>query len=112
MDSLLGLWVIPYGGGDHICPGRHFVKHEILLTFAVLFTKCDVKLAFESPDAAARVRPDISTRRLGRSRSAECRSEFGASRVRTCEFRRAVKEVVEVEQKLCASDSHFSGAGK
>ncbi|KAK0634376.1 cytochrome P450 [Bombardia bombarda] len=58
MDGLLGLW-IPYGGGDHICPGRHFAKQEIILTFAALFTLFDIELAFDSPDAAARVHPDM-----------------------------------------------------
>lgn len=58
MDGLLGLW-IPYGGGDHICPGRYFAKQEIILTFAALFTKFDIELAFTSPGAAASVRPDM-----------------------------------------------------
>ncbi|KAI0545637.1 cytochrome P450 [Xylaria curta] len=43
-DGLLGLW-IPYGGGDHMCPGRHFAKHEIMLTFALLFSEFDLELA-------------------------------------------------------------------
>ncbi|KAI1205125.1 cytochrome P450 [Annulohypoxylon truncatum] len=43
MDGLLGVW-IPYGGDDHICPGRYFAKHEILLAFAVLLTKFDIEL--------------------------------------------------------------------
>ncbi|KAK3332568.1 cytochrome P450 [Cercophora scortea] len=59
MDGLLGLW-IPYGGGDHLCPGRHFAKQQILLTFATLITKFDIELAFPSPGAAAGVKPDMS----------------------------------------------------
>ncbi|KAK3682774.1 cytochrome P450 [Podospora appendiculata] len=58
MDGLLGLW-IPYGGGDHICPGRHLAKRQILLTFAALFTKFDLELTFPSPSAAADVKPDM-----------------------------------------------------
>ncbi|KAI1451393.1 cytochrome P450 [Annulohypoxylon moriforme] len=54
MDGLLGLW-IPYGGGDHICPGRHFAKHEMLLTFVILLTKFDVELTLPS---ASEVLPD------------------------------------------------------
>ncbi|KAI1810303.1 hypothetical protein GGS20DRAFT_208003 [Poronia punctata] len=38
MDGLLGFW-IPYGGGENICPGRHFAKHKIMLTFAALLTQ-------------------------------------------------------------------------
>ncbi|KAF7950960.1 uncharacterized protein EAE97_002512 [Botrytis byssoidea] len=34
----------PYGSGERICPGRHFAKHQILLTFAVLSTSFDIEL--------------------------------------------------------------------
>ncbi|RYC55256.1 hypothetical protein CHU98_g10948 [Xylaria longipes] len=43
MEGLLGLW-IPYGGGDHVCPGRHFAKHEILMTFAAMLSEFDIQL--------------------------------------------------------------------
>ncbi|KAI1739028.1 cytochrome P450 [Xylaria scruposa] len=43
MEGLLGLW-IPYGGGDHVCPGRHFAKHEILMTFAAMLSEFDIEL--------------------------------------------------------------------
>ncbi|TRX95879.1 hypothetical protein FHL15_003021 [Xylaria flabelliformis] len=43
MEGLLGLW-IPYGGGDHVCPGRHFAKHEILMTFAAILSEFDIQL--------------------------------------------------------------------
>ncbi|KAH8892796.1 cytochrome P450 [Thozetella sp. PMI_491] len=50
MDGLAGLW-LPYGGGDRICPGRHFAKAEILVTYAVLFTKFDVEITAPNPAA-------------------------------------------------------------
>jgi cytochrome P450 len=43
MDGLAGLW-IPFGGGHHICPGRHFAKMEMMVTLAVLLDSYDVEL--------------------------------------------------------------------
>lgn len=43
MEGLAGGW-IPYGGGQRICPGRHFAKQEIIGTFAMLFTHYDIEL--------------------------------------------------------------------
>lgn len=43
MDNVAGGW-IPYGGGDRICPGRHFAKQEIIGSFATLFTHYDIEL--------------------------------------------------------------------
>ncbi|KAF2197033.1 cytochrome P450, partial [Delitschia confertaspora ATCC 74209] len=43
LDGLAGCW-IPYGGGQRMCPGRHFAKNEILGTFALLCTKYDIEL--------------------------------------------------------------------
>ncbi|KAI5861438.1 cytochrome P450 [Durotheca rogersii] len=54
-EGLLGLW-IPYGGGDHICPGRQFAKHQMLLTFAMLFDKFEIELALPDP---GRVQPNM-----------------------------------------------------
>ncbi|TGO11777.1 hypothetical protein BTUL_0102g00270 [Botrytis tulipae] len=34
----------PYGSGERMCPGRHFAKHQILLTFAVLSSSFDIEL--------------------------------------------------------------------
>jgi hypothetical protein len=31
------------GGGPPICPGRHFAKHEIFTTVAVLVTEFDIE---------------------------------------------------------------------
>ena len=47
MDGVAGGW-IPYGGGDRICPGRHFAKQEILGSFAMLFTHYDIELLTSS----------------------------------------------------------------
>lgn len=55
LDGLLGIW-IPYGGGDHICPGRQFAKHGIVLTFAVLLSKFDFELT--SSDTS-KIQPDM-----------------------------------------------------
>lgn len=43
VEGLLGLWY-PYGGGDRICPGRHYAKHQMMLTFAMLLAKFDFEL--------------------------------------------------------------------
>ncbi|KAI1772891.1 cytochrome P450 [Hypoxylon cercidicola] len=45
VEGLLGLWY-PYGGGggDRICPGRHYAKHQMVLSFAALFSKFDLEL--------------------------------------------------------------------
>ncbi|KAK8110703.1 uncharacterized protein PG998_007160 [Apiospora kogelbergensis] len=57
LDGLLGLWV-PFGGGDHMCPGRHLAKQQMLVTFALLLSEFDMEI---SGDAAtvARVKPDM-----------------------------------------------------
>lgn len=38
-----GYW-IPYGGGQRICPGRHFAKAQILLGIAFFVTVFDIEL--------------------------------------------------------------------
>ncbi|VUC24494.1 unnamed protein product [Clonostachys rosea] len=43
LDGTAGLWV-PFGGGHHICPGRHFAKMEMLGTLAVLLGSYDLEL--------------------------------------------------------------------
>ncbi|ETS85981.1 hypothetical protein PFICI_04006 [Pestalotiopsis fici W106-1] len=48
VEGLLGLWY-PYGGGDHICPGRHYAKHQIIISFAMLSEKFDFEL--QDPEA-------------------------------------------------------------
>lgn len=44
LEGLAGCW-LPFGGGQRMCPGRHFARSEILGTFAVLLTEFDVELA-------------------------------------------------------------------
>lgn len=43
LDGLAGLW-LPYGGGQRMCPGRHFAKAEIISTTAVLISQYDLEL--------------------------------------------------------------------
>ena len=43
-DGLAGAWV-PFGGGHRMCPGRHFAKVEIIVTFAMICTMFDIELA-------------------------------------------------------------------
>ncbi|KAI0010843.1 cytochrome P450 [Xylariaceae sp. FL0662B] len=43
MNGLAGIW-LPFGGGDRMCPGRHYAKTEMIITLALLFNKFDVEL--------------------------------------------------------------------
>lgn len=43
LDGLAGLW-LPYGGGQRMCPGRHFTKAEVLSTFAFLLSRFDLEV--------------------------------------------------------------------
>lgn len=43
MSGLSGIW-LPFGGGDRMCPGRHYAKTEMMITLALLFNKFDVEL--------------------------------------------------------------------
>lgn len=42
LNSYSGSW-IPFGGGIHQCPGRHWVKLQMLLTFAMLEAHFDIE---------------------------------------------------------------------
>lgn len=42
-ESVTGSF-IPYGGGDKICPGRFFAKHEAMLGFALFVMMFDIEL--------------------------------------------------------------------
>lgn len=52
VEGLLGLWY-PYGGGDRICPGRHYAKHQMVLSFATIFSKFDLELIGSEASKAA-----------------------------------------------------------
>ncbi|RYP39364.1 hypothetical protein DL768_010720 [Monosporascus sp. mg162] len=43
MAGRTGADYFPYGGGNLICPGRHFAKQQIMLTVALLVFKMDVE---------------------------------------------------------------------
>ncbi|MCJ1251309.1 hypothetical protein MMC30_008541 [Trapelia coarctata] len=43
IDGCTWNWV-PYGGGRHLCPGRHFAKREIMLAAAIFLTAYDIEL--------------------------------------------------------------------
>lgn len=43
LEGLAGCW-LPFGGGQRMCPGRHFAKSEMIGTFAMLLTRYDVEL--------------------------------------------------------------------
>ncbi len=42
-----GNW-IPYGGGQRMCPGRHFAKQEMISSLAVMLTLFDIELIDEA----------------------------------------------------------------
>ena len=42
-----GAW-IPFGGGAHQCPGRHWVKIRMLLTFAMMISAFEIELLGET----------------------------------------------------------------
>jgi len=46
MDGLSASW-IPYGGGQSLCPGRHFAKREIITATAIFLTAYDMELVEE-----------------------------------------------------------------
>lgn len=56
-DGLTGLWV-PYGGGNHTCPGRHLAKQQMLVTFAMLLSEFEMDIPADST-AAVNTKPDM-----------------------------------------------------
>ncbi|KAL2060528.1 hypothetical protein VTL71DRAFT_9169 [Oculimacula yallundae] len=54
-----GAW-IPYGGGNHLCPGRHFAKREIITTIALLLSAYDMDLINEEKD-----KPEVDMKCFG-----------------------------------------------
>ena len=43
LNGYSGAW-IPFGGGIHQCPGRHWVKLQMLLSFAIISAAFDIEL--------------------------------------------------------------------
>lgn len=43
LRGLAGRWM-PYGGGQHLCPGRHYAKSQIIGSFAFFFANYDLEL--------------------------------------------------------------------
>ena len=43
LNGYSGAWV-PFGGGIHQCPGRHWVKLQMLLSFAIISAAFDIEL--------------------------------------------------------------------
>lgn len=58
MEKLSGCW-LPFGGGQRMCPGRHFAKSEILVAFATLFLRYELELVGDN------VRPDMRWYAIG-----------------------------------------------
>lgn len=42
-----GNW-LPYGGGQRICPGRHFAKLELISSLAIMLTLFDIEISDKS----------------------------------------------------------------
>jgi cytochrome P450 len=43
LAGMEGKW-LPYGMGERMCPGRHFAKHQMMMTFAYLMSTFDIEL--------------------------------------------------------------------
>lgn len=54
LEGLSTSW-IPYGGGQSLCPGRHFAKQEIILSTAILLSAYDIELVEEK----GKKRPEV-----------------------------------------------------
>ncbi|KAK2603649.1 hypothetical protein QQS21_004122 [Conoideocrella luteorostrata] len=44
LEGLTGCW-LPFGGGQSMCPGRHFAKRQVLSAFALFFTDYELELS-------------------------------------------------------------------
>ena len=47
LKGLSGAW-IPYGGGQRMCPGRHFAKQEMISSLALMLALFDIELVDEA----------------------------------------------------------------
>lgn len=71
LAGLTGIWTL-FGGGDRMCPGRHYAKTEMIATFALLFNKFDLELLVADP---SEVRPNMRFAPFG-SRPPTCAVPF------------------------------------
>ena len=56
-EGLSGCFM-PYGGGQGLCPGRHFAKQEIIFTLATMVTLFDIEILERG---TRRVEPDLAS---------------------------------------------------
>lgn len=66
LNSYSGAW-IPFGGGIHQCPGRHWVKLQMLLSFAMINAAFDIELL----SGKEKLRVDMAKYGLGALQPAE-----------------------------------------
>ena len=66
LNGYSGAW-IPFGGGIHQCPGRHWVKLQMLLSFALITASFDIEL-LPGPD---KLKVDMAKYGLGALQPAE-----------------------------------------
>ena len=66
LNGYSGAW-IPFGGGIHQCPGRHWVKSQMLLSFAMISSAFDIELLSEKE----KLRVDMAKYGLGALQPAE-----------------------------------------
>ncbi|KAK3367522.1 cytochrome P450 [Podospora didyma] len=55
-EGIQGHWY-PFGGGSHICPGRHFAKYAVLAGLAITMKELEIELV--NRDFARETRPDL-----------------------------------------------------
>ena len=66
LNGYSGAW-IPFGGGIYQCPGRHWVKLQMLLSFAIISSAFDIELVSEKE----KLRVDMAKYGLGVLQPAE-----------------------------------------
>jgi len=66
LNGYSGAW-IPFGGGIHQCPGRHWVKLQMLLSFAIISSAFDIELV----PGKAKLKVDMAKYGLGALNPAE-----------------------------------------
>lgn len=56
LRGLAGRWM-PFGGGQHLCPGRHYAKRQIIGSFSFFFANYELELLDEA--GSSKVEPDM-----------------------------------------------------